>query len=80
MQWHQKSTMFAQQGETGDNEGDIKYENYKPQRNIDHITWNDCVEKGHYAEKIIALHRKTQIGWKSINKNKARKIWEHAPW
>ena len=41
--------MFAQRGKTGDNEGDGKEKEERPMRNLDHITCNDCEEKGHYA-------------------------------
>ena len=40
--------MFAQRGKTGDNEGDRKEKEQRPRRNLDHITCNDCGEKGHY--------------------------------
>ena len=40
--------MFAQLGKTGDDEGDEKEKKQRPRSNLDHITWNDCVEKGHY--------------------------------
>ena len=35
--------MFTQCGKTGDDEGELKEEKQKPQRNIDHITCNDCL-------------------------------------
>ena len=41
--------MFAQRGKTGDNEGDRKEKEQRPRRNLDHITCNDCGEKGHCA-------------------------------
>ena len=41
--------MFAQHGKTGDNEGDVKEKEQRPRRNLDHITCNDCGEKGNYA-------------------------------
>ena len=41
--------MFAQRGKTGDNEGDGKEKEQRPMINLDHITCNDSVEKGHYA-------------------------------
>ena len=41
--------MFAQRGKTGDDEGDGKEKDQRPRRNLDHITCNDCGEKGHYA-------------------------------
>ena len=34
--------MFTQRGKTGDYEGEVKEEKKKSQRNLDHITWNDC--------------------------------------
>ena len=40
--------MFAQHGKTGDNEGDVKEKEQRPRRNLDHITCNDCGEKGNY--------------------------------
>ena len=42
--------MFAQQGKTGVNEGDGKETKQRTRINLDHITCNDCGEKGHYAE------------------------------
>ena len=41
--------MFAQRGKTGDDEGNRKEKDQRPRRNLDHITCNDCGEKGHYA-------------------------------
>ena len=41
--------MFAQRGKTGDDKGDRKEKDQRPRRNMDHITCNDCGEKGHYA-------------------------------
>ena len=41
--------MFAQRGKNGDNEGNRKDKEQRPRRNLDHITCNDCGEKGHYA-------------------------------
>ena len=41
--------MFAQHGKTGDDKGDGKEKKQRPRRNLDHITCNDCGEKGHYA-------------------------------
>ena len=43
--------MFAQSGKTGKNEGDGKEKEQRPRRNMNHITCNDCGEKGHYAGK-----------------------------
>ena len=43
--------MFAQHGKTGDGEGVGKEKEQRPRRNLDHITCNDCGEKGHYAGK-----------------------------
>ena len=40
--------MFAQHGKTGENEGDGKKKEQIPSRKLDHITCNDCGEKGHY--------------------------------
>ena len=39
--------MFAQSGETGDDEGETKGD--KTRRNLDHITCNYCGEKLHYT-------------------------------
>ena len=41
--------VFAQRGKTGDDEVDGKEKEQRPRRNLDHITCNDCGEKGHYA-------------------------------
>ena len=41
--------MFAQSGKTRDNKGDVKEKEQRPRRNMDHITCNDCGEKGHYS-------------------------------
>ena len=41
--------MFAQQGNTGYNEGNKKEKEQRPRRNMDHITCNDCGETGHYS-------------------------------
>ena len=41
--------MFAQRGKTGDDKGDGKEKEQRPRRNLDHISCNDCGEKGHYA-------------------------------
>ena len=39
--------MFAQPGNTGDDYGETKDENQKLLRNLDNITYNECVEKGY---------------------------------
>ena len=41
--------MFAQCGETVDDEGETKDDKQITQRNLDQITCNYCGEKGHYA-------------------------------
>ena len=41
--------MFVQHGKTGDDEGDGKEKELIPRSNMDHITCNNCGEKGHYA-------------------------------
>ena len=41
--------MFEQHGKTGDNKGNGKDKEQRPRRNMDHITCNDCREKGHYV-------------------------------
>ena len=41
--------MFAQRGKTGDDEGGRKEKEHRPRRNMDHVTCNECGEKGHYA-------------------------------
>ena len=41
--------MFVKRGKTGDDEGDGKEKDQGPRRNLDHITCNNCGEKGHYA-------------------------------
>ena len=41
--------MFAQRGETGYDKGNGKENEQIPRINMDHITCNDCGEKGHYA-------------------------------
>ena len=43
--------MFAQHEKTGDNKGDGKEKEQRPRINMDHITFNDCGEKGNYAWK-----------------------------
>ena len=40
--------MFAQRGKTGDDKGDRKEKEQLPRKNLDHITCNNCGEKGHY--------------------------------
>ena len=42
--------MFAQHGKNEEDEGDGKEKEQRPRRNLDHITCNDCGEKGHHAE------------------------------
>ena len=44
-----KQLMFAQHGKNGDDEGNGKDKEQRPRRNLDHITCNNCGEKGHYA-------------------------------
>ena len=41
--------MFAQRGKTGDDEGKGKEKDHRPRRNLDHITCNNCREKGNCA-------------------------------
>ena len=41
--------IFEKHGKTGYNEGNGKQEEYRPRRNMDHITCNDCGEKGRYT-------------------------------
>ena len=41
--------MFAQRGKTGDDEGDGKYKEQIPRRNMGHINCNNCGEKGRYS-------------------------------
>ena len=41
--------MFAQRRKTGDDEGNGKEKEQRPRKNLDHVTGNDCGEKGHYA-------------------------------
>ena len=43
--------MFAHRGKTGDEYGETKDKKQKPQRNLDHITYNGCGEKVNYAGK-----------------------------
>ena len=43
--------IFAQHGKTGDDEGETKEVKQNHQRNIDHITCNDCGEKCHHVRK-----------------------------
>ena len=43
--------MFAQRGKTGDNECDRKEKEQRPMRNLNHINYNNCGEKCHYAGK-----------------------------
>ena len=40
--------MSVERWETGDDEGETKYEKQKPLRNLYHITCNACREKLHY--------------------------------
>ena len=40
--------MFVQHGKTGEDEGGGKDKEQIPRRNLDHITCNNCGEKGHY--------------------------------
>ena len=40
--------MFVQSGKTGYDECETKEDKQKPQRNLDHIAYNDFGEKGHY--------------------------------
>ena len=44
--------MFAKSGKTGDEDDKTKYDKHPPKINLDHITCNDCGEKGHFAENI----------------------------
>ena len=46
--------MFAQRIKTGDDEGNGKEKEQRPRRNLDHVTGNDCGEKGHYAGNNVA--------------------------
>ena len=41
--------MFVHRGKTGYDEGNGKEKDQRPRRNLDHITCNDCGNKGHYA-------------------------------
>ena len=41
--------VFSQRGKTGDDEGETKEDKRNPQRNLEHITWNDCGDKGPYV-------------------------------
>ena len=41
--------MFAQHRKTGGDEGNGKGKDQRPRRNLNHITCNDCGEKGHYS-------------------------------
>ena len=41
--------MFVQDGKTGDDKDDGKEKEQRPRTNMDHITCNDCGEKGRYA-------------------------------
>ena len=43
--------MFVQRGKIGYDEGETKSNKQKPQRNIEHITFNDLWEKLQYAVK-----------------------------
>ena len=43
--------MFLQSGKTGDNKGDRTEKDQIPRTNLDHITYNYCGEKCHYAGK-----------------------------
>ena len=49
--------MFTECGKSWDDEGETKYNNQKPQRNLIHITCSDCRRKGYMGVKIIDLHR-----------------------
>ena len=42
------SSCLSNVEKTGDDEGNGKEKEQRPRRNMDHITCNDCVLKGHY--------------------------------
>ena len=44
--------MFAQHSKTGGDEGDGKENEQIPRRNLDHITYKECVEKVQYDGNI----------------------------
>ena len=71
--------MFAQ-GEKSDVADDLYNRNDKPARNLEHITWNDCGEKGHFAvitdwlfqvqlRKGAEAYRESQKDYGSNNKS-----------
>ena len=41
--------MSAQRRKTKYDDSEKKYENQKPRRNLEYITYNDCGEKGQYV-------------------------------
>ena len=67
--------MFAQRRKTGDDEGDGKEKEQRPRRNIYRITFNDCVEKVHYAGNNDCPTQSIRI-----QKNEAGEIFQQTPW
>ena len=72
--------MFAQRGKNGDNEGDGKYKEQRPRRNLDHITCKDRGEKGHYAgNKYCPTQARLKEGAEAFRKMKQEKSSNKPP-
>ena len=72
--------MFAQRRETGDEEGDGKEKDQRPRINLDHITCNDCGEKGHYAgNNDCPTQSRIKEDAEAFRKNEAGEILQQTP-
>ena len=72
--------MFAQRGKTGVDDGETKDKNQKPQINLDHITYNECGEKWHYAgNNECYTQTKTKEDAEALRKTKQEKYGNKPP-
>ena len=72
--------MFAQRGKTWDDEDDRTEKEQIPRRNLDHITCNDCVEKGHYyGNKDCPTQARLKEGAEAFRKMKQEKYSNKSP-
>ena len=72
--------MFAQSGKTGDNKGEGKEKQQRPRRNLDHITCNDCGEKGHfYGNSELPTEAKLKEDSEAFNKTNQDKSSNKTP-
>ena len=72
--------MFVQHGKTGDEEDDRKYKEQRPRRKLDHITCNNCGEKGHYTgNSECSTHTNIKEYGESSRKMKQGKYFNNPP-